>query len=354
MEIRNKLQMEAVEKYQNRGIFLLAPRFGKIKTVFDLCNKKGWKNIKVIAPRTDIFEGWKIDKEKFNFNGNLTFSTTVGIKKEEVDNYDLVVADEIHEYSTDELKALKKIIGSNQCIGLTGTATHKTKEKIYQLVGMQVCHQYSIKQAVADGILTDYKIFIHNVKLDNKYPYISTKKGLVTENQRFNQLTWLKNKLENEEKSTFFIDLKIISLLQNSIAKIQKTKELLNSNERILVFCGTTETADKLGIDVYHSKSKEKQIFDSFCKGGGNKHLATIKMMQAGITILPINKGIINYMSGKPEDAAQKICRFLGYEYNNINKKAEIHVICSNTEFEQDRLKTALMFFEEGKIKQLN
>ena len=175
MEIRNKLQIEAVEKYQNKGIFLLAPRFGKIKTVFDLCNKKGWKNVKVIAPRTDIFEGWKIDKEKFNFNGNLTFSTTVGIKKEKFSNYDLVVADEIHEYSTDELKALKKIIGSNQCIGLTGTATHKTKEKIYQLVGMQVCHQYSIKQAVADGILTDYKIFIHNVKLDNKYPYISTK-----------------------------------------------------------------------------------------------------------------------------------------------------------------------------------
>lgn len=32
MEIRNKLQIEAVEKYQNKGIFLLAPRFGKIKT----------------------------------------------------------------------------------------------------------------------------------------------------------------------------------------------------------------------------------------------------------------------------------------------------------------------------------
>ena len=74
-------------------------------------------------------------------------------------------------------------------------------------------------------------------------------------------------------------------------------------------------------------------------------------MMQSGITILPISLGIINYMSGNPEDSAQKICRFLGIEYDNLNKKAEIHIICSNTDFEKKRIETALMFFDENKIK---
>ena len=32
------------------------------------------------------------------------------------------------------------------------------------------------------------------------------------------------------------------------------------------------------------------------------------------------------------------------------NKKAEIHIICSNTDFEKKRIETALMFFDENKI----
>ena len=119
-----------------------------------------------------------------------------------------------------------------------------------------------------------------------------------------------------------------------------------------MVFCGVTQVADSLGIPVYHSKAREKDLFLDFCVGGGNvNQLATIKMMQAGITINPINKGIINYMSGNPEDSAQKICRFLGLEYNNPDKKAEIHIVSSNEDFEISRLKTGLAFFDQSKIK---
>ena len=105
---------------------------------------------------------------------------------------------------------------------------------------------------------------------------------------------------------------------------------------------------EKLAEKLY-SEFSEKEIFNSFCNGEGN-HLATIKMMQSGITILPISLGIINYMSGNPEDSAQKICRFLGIEYDNLNKKAEIHIRCSKTDFEKKRIETALMFFDENKI----
>jgi hypothetical protein len=59
---------------------------------------------------------------------------------------------------------------------------------------------------------------------------------------------------------------------------------------------------------------------------------------------------VINYTSGNPEDTAQKICRFLGFEYDNPDKKAEIHLISSTENFEKSRLKTALLFFDESKI----
>lgn len=139
---------------------------------------------------------------------------------------------------------------------------------------------------------------------------------------------------------------------------MNKTRQLIQKypDDRLLVFCGVTEIADKLGIPAYHSKAKEKELFLDFCVGGagGTNQLATIKMMQAGVTINPINKGIVNYMSGNPEDSAQKICRFLGFEYNNPSKKAEVHIVSTNEPFELVRLKTGLAFFDQSKITYLN
>ncbi len=351
---RDELQQLVASKYIDKGIFYLAPRVGKVKTSFNVCEKNGWKNIKIIAPRVDIFEGWKADKIKFEFEGDLEFCTFTSLGKQEYKDYDLIIIDEIHESSSEQLSNLKKIIGNNKSLGLSGTMTNKTQQKIYNTLGMSTCFHYSIEKAVEQGILADYQISIHLVDLDDKSAYIKTSKGMVTEKKRYNQFVWLTNKLSIEGKSTFFIDLKIISLLQNSLAKKNKTLQILkkSKNERVLIFCGTTDTADSLGIPTYHSKSKDKELFHSFCNGEGN-HLATIKMMQSGITILPISKGIINYLSGNPEDSAQKICRFLNIEYNNLDKKADIQIICSNTSFEKERLRTALMFFNQDKIEYL-
>ncbi len=354
MNIRDSLQKKAVSLYHDKCIYYLSPRFGKIKTTFLLCEKNGWNNIRVIAPRKDIFVGWEADAVKFNFKGNIGFYTSSIINKMPFENIDLIIVDEIHEFSIEQLKSLKKLIGTNKSIALTGTMTNKTLSDIQTILGMKVCFKYTIEEAVEDGVLADYRLYIHEVELDDVFKYIITKKGSITEKKRFQQLTWLKDKLAKEGKNTFFLDLKIINLLQNSLAKRNKTISLLKEydEERILVFCGTTETADKLGIPVYHSKSGEKELFDAFCNGEG-KHLATIKMMQAGITIKPINKGICNYLSGSPEDSAQKLCRFLGMEYDNPNKQSEIHIISSNTTFEKERLKSALMWFDESKIMKL-
>lgn len=354
MNIRDSLQEKAVSLYHDKCIYYLSPRFGKIKTTFLLCEKNEWNNIRVIAPRKDIFVGWEADAVKFNFKGNIGFYTSSIINKMPFENIDLIIVDEIHEFSIEQLKSLKKLIGTNKSIALTGTMTNKTLSDIQTILGMKVCFKYTIEEAVEDGVLADYRLYIHEVELDDVFKYIITKKGSITEKKRFQQLTWLKDKLAKEGKNTFFLDLKIINLLQNSLAKRNKTISLLKEydEERILVFCGTTETADKLGIPVYHSKSGEKELFDAFCNGEG-KHLATIKMMQAGITIKPINKGICNYLSGSPEDSAQKLCRFLGMEYDNPNKQSEIHIISSNTTFEKERLKSALMWFDESKIIKL-
>lgn len=353
--MREIRQREAVQAYldsDERSILYCAPRFGKIKCTIDILKEKGIRNPIIFAPRTDIEAGWKKDFEKFNIDGGYEFRTFNSMKKLTYFSHRLVIIDEIHEMSVNQQKQLAKIVGDRPILGLTGTMTQKTRKELYDNLTLDVCYKYSISQGVDEGILADYQIFIHKVPLDNKRYNYGTKKKNYTEQGYFNLNEYLRKEAKGANK--YFMELKLINILQNSIAKMEMTRKLISQYEddRLLVFCGVTKIADELGIPVYHSKNKEKELFDKFCNGQ-SQYLATIKMMQAGITITPINKGIINYMSGSSEDSAQKICRFLGLEYNNPDKKAEIHIISSTEEFEQIRLNTGLQFFDPEKIKYL-
>lgn len=355
--MREQRQQEAVEAYlasDGRSIINAAPRFGKIKVALDICKALKIEHIWIIAPRNDIFVGWDEDMEKFGGPTVVGKTTFASIKNLSTGVHPkLIIIDEPHELSVNQQNTLAekiKELGNPRILGLTGTMTDKTAEQLFDSLNLDTCYKFSIQQAVDDGILADYDITIHRVPLENSEFRFSTKGKKYTEKGFFDLQTYLRKEARTNK---FFFDLKLINIIQNSRAKQAKTIQLLeqSKNERILVFCGTTEIADNLGIPVYHSKAKEKEVFNSFCKGIKYDQLATIKMMQAGITITPIHKGIINYTSGNPEDCAQKICRFLGFEYANPQKKAEIHIISSDENFEAIRLKTALLFFNQSKIK---
>lgn len=352
--IRNIRQEEAANMWissNKKSMINSCPRFGKTRTAILVMQKMNYKKILCAAPRLEVIQSWKNDLEKWKFDVDIEYVTHTSIEKFKDWKGDLFILDEPHELSLNEIRKAKLIVDNNPTLALDGTTTNKTRDKLFSELGISTCYRYSINKGVEEGILADYNITIHLVDLNDNTPYIETKKGTITEKRRFGQLLYLKNKMEEERKSYFHLDLKIISLLQNSLAKKNKTLEILNKfkDERILVFCGSTNIADSLNIPVYHSKSKEKQIFEDFCNGKGT-HLATIKMMESGVTILPISKGLVNYTSGSPEEAGQKLCRFLGIEYDNLDKKADIHIICSDTEFEKSRMKTALLFFDENKI----
>lgn len=351
--MREKRQQEAVDAFlghvDHKSIVFACPRFGKIKVAIDILKTFGEANPMIFAPRNDIEKGWKEDFEKFGVQGGYEFRTFAAIKKIKFFSHRFVIIDEPHEMSINQQKLLAPHLKGKKVLGLTGTMTNKTRQELYDNLNLDVCYSYSIDQGVSEGILADYTMYLHKVPLEDTKAVTITKSGKVyTEKGMFNLQKFLQENAHNKQ----FFNLKMINMLQNSEAKRLKTVELLekSKSERTLVFCGVTKVADNLGIPVYHSKSKERVIFKDFCEGRGDNHLATIKMMQAGVTISPIKKGIINYTSGNPEDAAQKICRFLGFEYNNPLKRAEIHIISSDEPFELTRMKTALAFFNETKI----
>lgn len=356
MTIRDQRQKEFADawiKSGKFGILNLCPRFGKIYTTINIIEQLKPKSILIAYPDNKIRDSWKKDFETRGYDdSNVTYTTHLSIKKHLEESFDLIVLDEIHLLSEAQIEATGVLIENNDCVlGLTGTLSSNTEDTLFMELGLDVIATYSIDQAIQEGVIVDYEITVVRVPLDNKRK--NNYKGKQrTEKQQFDSYGWVIDSLERQGKSTMFLRLARMRIVQNSVAKMEKTRELIkkHKDERVLVFCGVTKIADQLGIPSYHSKKEEKQIFEDFASGKG-KHLAVVKIGNTGVTYKPLNRVIINYFDSNGENLAQKINRCMAMEYNNPDKKAQIYIVSSDEEVEAKWLRKALEFFDKTKIK---
>jgi superfamily II DNA or RNA helicase len=356
MTIRDQRQQEFANIWINsgkHGILNLCPRFGKIYTTINIIERLNPKSILIAYPDNKIKQSWKDDFAKRGFDdSNVTYTTHLSLKKYTENLYDLVVIDEIHLLSEAQIEAARDVLEINlNVLGLTGTMTTWTERTLEEELDLSVVATYSIEKAIEEGVIVDYEITVVHVPLDNKRK--NNYKGKVrTEKAQFEAYGYVINSLEAQGRATMFLRLARMRIIQNSVAKMEKTRELLkkHKDERVLVFCGVTKIADQLGIPSYHSKKEEKQIFDDFVSGKG-KHLAVVKIGNTGVTYKPLNRVIINYFDSNGENLAQKINRCMAMEYDNPEKKAQIYIVCSTEDVEAKWLKKALEFFDKNKIK---
>jgi len=357
MNIRDQRQKEFSDMYlesSKKGILLLAPRFGKCYVGINILEGLDPECSVLIAyPDNKIRESWERDFKKRDYNNpNVTFTTHISLHKYQRFQYDIIVIDEIHLLSKAQITVCKTLFKNNSVIlGLTGSLSQETEKVLYKSLKLPVLAEYPIEKAIEEGIVVDYDITVIKVPLDI-YVRTRTKTKYLTEKQRFHNLSWVINDMDiNKKKGAMFMRLKRMRIIQNSISKLNKTKELLSSHpeERILVFCGTTAIADSLGIPSFHSKSTEKQLFQDFADGIGNQ-MAVVKIGNTGVTYKPLDKVIINYFSSSPEDLTQRINRCMGLEYNNPDKKAKIYIVSTDEAIEAAWLDKALEFFDKEKI----
>ena len=243
---------------------------------------------------------------------------------------------------------------NQQLLGLTGTLSSWTESELDMRLDLPVLAHYPIEQAIQEGVIVDYKITVIKTPLDNKI--VQTLKGKDrTEKKHFDACTWVIDQLERQGKNTMHLRLKRMRIIQSSIAKVRLTKVILEKykDERVLVFCGTTNSADSLGIPSHHSKSPDKEGFKKFAEGEGN-HMAVVKIGNTGVTYKPLDKVIINYFDSNAENLAQKINRCMAMEYNNPDKKAVIYILSTDESVEEKWLNKALEFFDKDKINVVN
>jgi hypothetical protein len=357
MTLRDQRQKEFAREWIEKGehgILHLCPRFGKIRTTLNIL-KAYDRNCRLLIsyPDSKIKQSWLDDFETLGYdNPNVTFTTHLSLKKYKDEKYDLIVLDEIHTLSEAQIDVCKELFRKNKRIlGLSGTLSKQTRNTLEDELGLFVSCEYPLEKAIEEGVIVDYEITVVTTPLDNltKQRYGSKVR---TEKQQFDSYGWVINQMEREGRSTMFLRLARMRVIQSSLAKINLTKRIIqkHNDERMLIFCGVTKVADGLGIPSHHSKSSEKQLFKDFADGKGN-HMAVVKIGNTGVTYKPLNYVVINYFDSNSENLAQKIQRCTAMEYNNPDKKAKIYILSSNEETELKWLAKALEFFNKNKIK---
>ena len=356
MTLRDKRQKEFAQEWMDKGkfgILNLCPRFGKIRTTINILKKLKPKTILIAYPDNKIKDSWLDDFKEMKYkNENITYTTHLSLHKYQDEVYDFVVIDEIHLLSEAQIEAAQMLLAHNeQVLGLTGTLARQTEMTLAEELELSVVATYTIEQAINEGVIVDYQINVIKVPLDNIT--VNDYKGKKrTEKKQFDSYGWVIDQLERSRGNTMFLRLARMRIIQNSLAKLNVTKKILDAHkdERILVFCGTTKIADSLGIPSHHSKSKDDEAFTGFTEGEGN-HMAVVKIGNTGVTYKPLNRVIINYFDSNGENLAQKINRCMAMEYDTPDKKAHIYIISSDEDVELKWLKKALEFFDKNKIK---
>lgn len=366
MTLRDQRQKEFADVWFEKGkhgILNLCPRFGKIRTTINILQRLKEElgrgpTVLISYPDNAIQKSWINDFDEYEYlhTDSVTYTTHLSLNKHSHKNFDIVIIDEIHLLSDNQISVCKKLFESNNNIlGLTGTLSKYTEINLEKELDIHVLAEYPMEQGVKEGVIVDYDITVIRVPLDGTTIQRFGKK-MKTEKLHYKHITYIVDKLTYSGSDSMFMRLARMRILQNSIAKIKKTKEILQQypNDRILVFCGTTKAADSLGIASHHSKvtKKQSQSFQDFIDGDKDvNHLSVVKIGNTGVTYKNLNRVIINYFDSNSENLAQKINRCMAMEFDNPEKKAHIYIISTTEKVELNWLKKALEFFDESKIR---
>ena len=343
-EIQKKAFKIALEK--GSGTLSLPVRTGKtlvgIRLIceFDKCL--------ISYPNSSIKESWFSDADKFGISlANCTFTTHLSLNKHNLDEFDIVILDEIDQVS----EAQWAYIADYPLVklyGLTGTPpVEGSIKRKYLNTFCPIIYEVSLDETV--GILQkDYEITVHMLEPSTKAD-ILLKSGKYWSEKAKIQF-W-----ENKYKSSreFMDMLRIIQTIQNSPTKLAYLRELSTKLDRALIFVETKEQCENLKIPSYYSGNKlSGENLNDFQNGTVNK-LACVKQLSAGISFKNLNKAIILHCYASNNKFHQRFGRILNL-IDNIETKAEVHLLCLKETKDEKWVKDGLAELDQNKIKYIN
>lgn len=368
---REQVQADAVRAIRDNdftGLFVIAPRVGKTKIAIQAIGKEWgeWKdNIQIVTPREEINNIWKTELIKWDF----ILQSEYGYKPFEIsplcfpsikkipEGLELLVVDEPQMLSLNQLDWIvrKK---PKRLLLVTGTANKYTRGKILYKLGLESRFEYPIEEAIKDGIISNFHVYIVRVPMDDKdkvgWMTIAGERAKVTEKQHYDFYTALfdieriKEKLNPEHgRWKDLASRRRAAWIYTGKSKIRIAKMIQEHiNERVIVFTARTDVADELSPYSHHSKNKKKGNLKRFIEGEINT-LSVVQMSDMGITIPNLKYEVVHQLQSNSETSLQKFLRTCNLEED---KEAKIIITVYKDTVDEGWARQATEGVPESKI----
>lgn len=355
---RELIQQEALATSVTYYRCGLGISMGVGKTLIGLRHmEKEFPNLKtrflVVAPKVSIFESWKDDAKKFGLEyllDHIDFTTYISLSKKTRD-YDVIYLDECHSLLFTHDYYLATYTG--KILGLSGTPPRYKNSEKGEMVNRYcpIVYTYITDDAVEDKILNDYKILVHRIPLSNaKTHRVETKKGgffMTSESQNYDYWCGRLNSAANAAQIKIFRIMRMQALMQFR-SKEKYARELLNMmDDKCLVFCNTTDQADRISVNSYHSKNSMSEDTLVAFKEGKIDELTCVQQLNEGVNIPNLKYGIILHAYSNERKASQRIGRLLRL---NPDDKAIIHILMYGNTVDEGWVQDALRDLDSEKI----
>ena len=352
---KDDIQLEALAATDNKQKCSIVLGTGVGKTLVGLNhmdrNTTPLMRCLVVAPKKSIFTSWKDDAQKFDKEyliGRIVFTTYLSLNKHNPNDYDVIYLDEMHSLLDSHRPFLENYKG--KILGLTGTPPKYRNSEKGQLVSefCPVVFTFKADDAIENGILNDYKIIVHRLRLGttNTYKVEIKNKSFMT-SEKNNYVYWSR-RIDAGSGNMHMLRVMRMKAMMEYPTKERYAKILFSSiNSKCILFANTQTQADKLCDHSYHSNNvKSEQNLELFKEGKITK-LSTVLQLNEGVNISNLKQGIIMHAYGNERKASQRIGRLLRL---NPDDTAIVHILCYCDTIDEKWVTDALENFDQTKI----
>lgn len=318
--------------------------------------KKIRKKILIVGPKLSVFQTWKDEAAKHNvlkdIMDNIDFVTYISLKKQNPNDYSVVVFDEVHNLLYSHLSFLTFYTG--RILGLTGTPPRYENGEKGKMVASAcpVKYTYITDDAIDDQILNDYRIIVHRMSLSSaKTIKVMKKDGGHFYKSEVNDYNYWSDTIlaaTSKKASQIATIMRMKSLMSGPTKEAYAKKLALSIDEKCLIFCNTQEQAERLSPYPIHANHEDSDVNLEKLKNGDINQASCVLQLNEGVNIPNLRAGIILHAYGNERKSAQRIGRFLRL---NPKDMAVIHILCYKDTVDDLWVKEALKGFDSTKIK---
>lgn len=286
----------------------------------------------------------------------ITFCCVASLKNYNTIDWDLIIIDESH-LDVERILAFLHIYKRKDCeiLLLTGTPLREGNfigKEIYKIC--PISFRKDIDTSIHNKLINDYHITIIMHELSNEQ-YMKYSRGLQSEKQKYGWLykCYLDGMGKMRKKFPFeLVNLKVF--FKNLHSKKEIAEKLLKHiDAKVLIYAGSIDQANSMGIHCYHS-NLHKDERDSNLKmfmSGDIHRLFNVAGIRESVNIHNLKYGIIMAPDASQNAFEQTVGRFSRLVIGEI---AQIFVLCAKGTIEELWINKAIKQLDSTKISKIN